>query len=367
MEMPGIGSNYPTNSLIYNGDIQSTVKVDFLNVAFRGSQNQSEATVFDAEAYSGSWWTSVSNFLRYKEVEETFGSREGASFELFGANRDKVRMTKDWLDFSAEHLSMWWKLVASSPQSIDKVIGIMTNYTLSRAKPGPGLKVPRETLVVVSYQERSNKELSKWSLAATISSHAAAGMGRIIVSGVLPQEKDLVEKVFDVIRSQFEPNPPELSFCLALNETTGDNGFVNINRTSLKKLRFVLLGKNVTEADVQCWLGDTEVVKTPEAKEYEPIMQSKWNYVYFTESDLLVTTRQYSLIALGQKLMDGFVLAPHRLQPLPHGSDFDDTDIRRIIPATGFFEHVQDIDSTVMSCWCEFYVISTILVDECTI
>ena len=217
------------------------------------------------------------------------------------------------------------------------------------------MKVPKETLVVVSYKEdSSNKELSKWVLAATISSHAAAGMGRIVVSGVLPEEKDLVEQVFDVIRSQFEPNPPELSFCLALNEVMpvwGNNKYVNINRTALKKLRLVLLG-NATEADVQCWLGDTEVVKRSDAKEYEPIIQSKWKYVYFTENDLLVTTRQHSLVALGKKLMDGFVLAPHRLQPLPHENDFYDTDIdkTRMIPATGLFEHVQDIDLTVMSC-----------------
>ena len=97
-----------TKSLEYGDEMlpivtdRSRVKVDFLSLGSSFGTNESDPTVF-GDAYSGSWWTSVSNFLRYKKVENKWGSQEGASFDLFGANRDKVRMTKDWLDFSAEH------------------------------------------------------------------------------------------------------------------------------------------------------------------------------------------------------------------------------------------------------------------------
>lgn len=253
-------------------------------------------------------------------------------------------MTKDWLDFSVEHISMWLTLVegpGDSQQAIDRAIGILKNYTLSRPVLGVGLLISQETLVVISYQERTNKELSKWLFAATISSHVSAGMGRIIVSGVLTEEEDLVQQVFYVIQSQFGHDSPELSFCPALNEVTGENGYININRTALKKLRLVLLGKT-TDSDVKCWLGETTVTKILQAQKHEPIIRNKWKYVYFTESDLLITTCLSSLMALGMKLKDGFVLAPHRLQPLPHGIDFGDTDIDKtcIIPATGLFEQV---------------------------
>lgn len=309
------------------------------------------------EAYSGSWWVPLSSFLRYKEVEVVDGWQEGASFDMFEANIDKLRMTKDWLDLSVEHMSKWWKQVLwkkgkHNGPALDRVIQILTKYTTSRriVDPGHGSDVPQQTLVVIAYWPYDQIELTKWSLAATIASHVAVGMGRIVVSGRLPEEEELVQEAFDVVKKQYHlGGTTELSFCLSMNEKNDEGGF-NVPKSSLKKLRHVLLGN--ANDDTDCWLGKTStMLRTAKATQ---VVESRWKYIFFTEQDILLSTRQSSLFALGEALKQGYVLAPHRLQPIPHGSDFKGLEVvndsSRIIPAAEPFAHVYEVNSNNMSC-----------------
>ena len=355
-------------------DVRAQVQVKYLTVGYDNQAHDPNhpATVTLNEGFSASWWASVSSFLRYKDVEIVSPSPEGASFELFIANIDKVRMTKDWLDFSVEHMSKWWKIleVEHNGPALDRVIDILTKYTTSRRIVDYGEKknVPQETLVVVAYQPYAQTELTKWSLAATMSSYVSVGMGRIVVSGRLPEEEELVLAAFDIVKKQFQPNSlmTELSFCLAFNEATGNaSTHYNVPKAALKKLRHVLLGLgDVSEGDIECWLGGetniTPIKKEAETatvnKKFEPIVQvqSKWKYISLTEPDILLATRPSSLVAMGEALKQGYVLAPHRLQPIPHGSDFKGlgvaNDTSLVIPAAGPFEHVYEVDSNEMSC-----------------
>ena len=318
------------------------------------------------EAFSASWWTSVSNFLRFESIEAVSASCESAAFDMYIANDGKVRMTTDWLDLAVEHMSKWWKLIEHSGPALDRVIDILTRYTKSRRiVDGSTSDVPRETLVVIAYAPYAQKKLTRWSLVATISSYISVGMGRIVVSGRLPEDEKLVLEAFDIVEKQFQlNNHTELSFCLAYNEVIEDGTFA-VPRNALKKLRHVLLG-NATKDEIQCWLGgETSTISIKEEEDdgeddedegakFEPIVQSKWRYISLTEPDILLTTRPSSLEALGKKLKDGYVLAPHRLQPIPHGSDFKGVDIENdtncIIPAASPFERVHEVDPTEMSC-----------------
>lgn len=308
------------------------------------------------DAYSGSWWTSVSSFLRFTDIENVASSRESASFDLFMANFDKVRMTKDWLDFSVEHMSKWWEQVdvGSEGPALERVIHILKKYALSRRIVDRSYweDVPQETLVVIAYSPYGHTDLSKWSLAATMASHISFGMGRIVVSGRLPEDEVLVVEAFDILKKQFLLNSTaELSFCLSMNEATNDAEVpFNIPRSALKKLRHVLLGR-ATE-DINCWLGETST-KLRNGNDTK-VVESRWKYIFFTEPDILLATRPSSLVALGEALEQDYVLAPHRLQPIPHGSDFEGlevvNDTSRIIPAVEPFEHVYEVDSNNMSC-----------------
>ena len=84
------------------------------------------------------------------------------------------------------------------------------------------------------------------------------------------------------------------------------------------------------------------------------VVDSRWKYIFLTEPDTLLATRPSSLDALGEALEQGYVLAPHRLQPIPHGSDFNGLEVANdassIIPAFGPFELVYEVDSNNMSC-----------------
>eukprot|EP00956_Cyclotella_meneghiniana_P003742 scaffold4565_cov53-Cyclotella_meneghiniana.AAC.1 len=66
--MSGIWSKCTNDEMLPIVTDRSRVKVDFLSLGSSFGTNESDPTVF-GDAYSGSWWTSVSNFLRYKKVE----------------------------------------------------------------------------------------------------------------------------------------------------------------------------------------------------------------------------------------------------------------------------------------------------------
>lgn len=318
------------------------------------------ASVTLMEAFSASWWTSISNFLRFEKIEEVSASCESAAFDMYIANDGKVRMTTDWLDLAVEHMSKWWKLIEHNGPALDRVVNILTRYTKARRIFDDSTSdVPQETLVVIAYAPYAQTELTKWSLAATLSSYISVGMGRIVVSGRLPEDEKLVLEAFDIVKKQFQlNNQTELSFCLAYNEVIEDGTFA-VPRNALKKLRHVLLG-NASKDEIQCWLGGetstTSIVKNLEEQkdEEDEGAKFKWRYISLTEPDILLTARPSSLEALGKKLKDGYVLAPHRLQPIPHGSDFKGLDIENdtdcIIPAASPFERVHEVDSNEMSC-----------------
>ena len=66
-------------------------------------------------------------------------------------------------------------------------------------------------------------------------------MGRILVSGRLPEEEELVEEAFDIVKNLFQlDSTTEFSFCLSMNEKTNDEDHeFNIPKSALKKLRHV--------------------------------------------------------------------------------------------------------------------------------
>ena len=51
------------------------------------------------------------------------------------ANSENIRMTKDWLDFSVEHMSKWWKVInfGGGEEAVNRVIGILGNYTSKKS------------------------------------------------------------------------------------------------------------------------------------------------------------------------------------------------------------------------------------------
>lgn len=62
------------------------------------------------DSYSGMWWVRRDVFVSHWNASVPCGNYEAASFKLFNnVADDNICMAKDWLDFSVEHLSHYFK------------------------------------------------------------------------------------------------------------------------------------------------------------------------------------------------------------------------------------------------------------------
>jgi hypothetical protein len=82
--------------------------------------------------------------------------------------------------------------------------------------------------------------------------------------------------------------------------------------------------------------------------------KSYWKYVYLMEPDTILQTKPYALSHIQSALDDGLVLAPHRLQPIPHQADFVGMKNSKIfVPATGNFPRVLDLNTHENAVCCD--------------
>jgi len=319
-------------------------EVKFLSIApiYEDSKNTHLQTKKDfilQDAFSASWWQSKERFLEYTAVENITPSPEGASFEVFFQTGPRnIRVTKDWMDLSVEHMSKWWKTVLHPIKNngpdleayANRILKIFRTYVKSDDRrmfwesvandpdQAEWREVSQSTIAVIAFMSDSGvkgRDIIKSSLASTILSLQQLGVGRIIVSGADEEDETIVRKAFEIVSRATKDWDPEkkkltteLEFCLSADARTGDDSTgLNIPKAALKQLRHVFL-KQTPESVTSCWMGAGG--------------EERWKYVFLGEPDLLLTTRPTSTQALARELKEGKVLAPHRLQPMPHSADF---------------------------------------------
>ena len=351
------------------------------------------------DAYSGSWWQSTLTFIenRFFASDELLGpSQEAASFEAFQARKMHVSATRDWLDLGVEHMSKWWqkaldnieeeeelersvvgrisnifRLYVHSPDRRDffhalpKVSSLSSSWKMKKKEkenvPTQDL-VTKSTIAVIAFTPSClncvfdrgrdpsdlTNEVSMWSLAATLVSLIQTGIGRIVVSSHLRVDEDLVRQIFAIVANATshwadDDNGPwtSLEFCATpdadiRSEVVDEEGWgTNVPVAMLRQLHRVLVRKTTDDVG-ECWLGKGGL--------------KRWRHVYFSEADLILVTKPDALPGLGRALRDGRLLAPHRLQPLPHASDFGGIDEMlhdnvNVIPNRPPFKEVIEVDS----------------------
>jgi hypothetical protein len=92
-------------------------------------------------------------------------------------------------------------------------------------------------------------------------------------------------------------------------------------------------------APLQSWLGNT----------------TQWQYVYWTQPNLLLHTRASSLPVLKEALDQVAILTAHRLPVIPHVSDFAGASKSKqaslaLVPATDSFATIMALDSVIGAC-----------------
>ena len=218
-----------------------------------------------------------------------------------------------------------------------------------------------------SHGRHQPQELQVQALAATLASLRAVGMGRAVVVGLATDHKwfmSAVEQLSVVAAAAASASPSsrdsshgsssmQIAFCVApgINSQVLSNKdhtaiWELLQRQALHGLDMAFrMSPSLLGAPINEWLGDS--------------MTHPWRYVYWTQPGLLLNCRAAAVPTLQQALDQGAILTPHRLQPIPHASDFPTSQQQQttkppemllLVPAEGTFAVVQDLRPVVSAC-----------------
>jgi hypothetical protein len=275
------------------------------------------------DAFSNSWYMNIDLLLEAESDMGQIESPEQASFFMFKGRTDRVRMSLDWLDWSVEHMSKWWKVldVPRDAYGSDRVSFYLDEYRRNSMRSVPEYEPYRSllgpTIALIAFQQyeikrgddeshRRSRELTVASLAATISSLVRVGMGRILVVG---HDRERAEE--ELVRAAFDrfPAASANSTLLGSNEWIGsgtqlvyvtvpdelvrtDSLPVNMPRGALLGLHRALVGNDTDWTTA--WLGRDDATAT-----HAGVLSSenlgRWSFVYLTEPDTLLHTRPTTL------------------------------------------------------------------------
>jgi len=290
--------------------------------------------------YSGSWLIPVRNLLDLPAQDMM--TLEDASHQVYYSSPKDVRMSVDWLDFSAEHLSRWFKKLDMVSKrhndiAINKLTGNLLRYLqdtplrtkqlldlpTSSSSSEPSQPLLHPTIAVVSAAsmlntktptsiKRSN-DLTITTLGATVASLLRAGFGRIVCTGITEEDKLAVKETFALIADQYADRGDWI--------TTTEFSYVQMEEEFYKsKYKPINRPKGTVYGLQKAFRGDFNASYTEQwlGTNHD---HSYWKYVYFTEPDLVLQTRPTVLPAIHTALEEGRLLMPHRIEPIVHELD----------------------------------------------
>ena len=310
--------------------------------------------VEENDLFSASWLQPVSIFLDMDTSGDVLMTSDAGSYTVFEKNRENVRMTLDWLDLSVEHLSDWidtmdiFTIDDNIPFHviISKLHEFIQNNWVEKSNTSM-----QDTIGVIAFEptlENRKKpelamELSATLLAATMASLLQANFGRVIVVGYKNDDAELADEAFRLLLTlapvrgtKRKIGSTEFGFVKATTEDVISKMTpINIVKGSLIGLQHALKG------ELEKWLGNSRE-------------RSSWNYVYLTEPDTILQTKPSALPQLKAALDEGTVLAPHRIQPVPHEYDLlRMTNPNKFIPAKGNFSSVLELNPLEGAVCCD--------------
>lgn len=327
-------------------------------------------------AYSGMWWMRGDLFQRMPVENITY--LEHASFMAFETGgTNAVAMTVDFLDFSVEHISKFIEhfveLEKPHTRAIEfpfRSLSAMLRKYQSKVKHSSvfddqSRKLGNETLAIVRLFE-TDPGLEDWSetiaylddskspdtreeqlaviqmhvLASTLVSLQQIGMGRAIVMGRQRLAPAAVKAAFAIVRQNAgsRKDAMEMVYVCAFDAMQPTNRTESfwVPRFALERVQRALAGR-LSEIEARAILGS------------DP--SRSWRYMYYTDSDLILHTRPEALRAIRGQLEKGRVMAAHRMQHLPHRTDFPSHDEPGIfLPNIGSFALFHDLDPAHDAC-----------------
>lgn len=314
--------------------------------------------------FSATWLQPLKTFLAM-DVNGILIVEDGCfqAYRKDNAPIPTARMTLDWLDFSVEHMSKWWKqldVFGMDSVPFNKAITSFETYArnIEIDEHGSPLKNTFAVIAFQPYLDRSRPDRARTltiaSMAATMASLIQIGFGRVIVVGYSDKDSVLAQDTFRFLRDTIDPDanhtwttqqevtmigPTEVGY-LQVTKEEANSRFI---KTNMPKGALVVLQRgfkgNLDEKRAKQLFGSTHD-------------RSFWRYIFLTEPDTILQTRPWALPQLRDALDQGFILTPHRLQPLPHESDVIGMgdEPNKFVPATGNFSSVINLKADAACC-----------------
>lgn len=278
-------------------------------------------TFYHSDEYSACWMQSVERFLQANLTAiEILEDAAFVPIHLSSNGAKDIRMTRDYLDFSVEHMSKWWRM-GKVEKHAAKVLDDYSTRTLNNHKTFDTIMESTIALISFCVDDQSDtvtQDIWRAALKATIVSLLKHGVGRIVVVGHYAMDETLVSQVFSSLVGSFERNPSpgfqvqfratELAF-VRLNALDIDTGTdltyssINVPRGGLVGLQAALKGE----------------MSVKETNKYLGSDPHRFKYVFMTESDQVLQARMTKRFL--STMDDNGILIPHRLQPMPHKED----------------------------------------------
>ena len=304
--------------------------------------------------YSGMWWVSRDVFRNKWTGHCT--NLEGVSFSLFNnVGLENVYMTKDWLDFSVEHLSHYFKGISLGILSNFQVIVTKFSEYLTNVRqisiPNADRSAFHNTLAVLPmYLEKTDKLcgsdmllenvhvgdrlqcLYMYALSATLTSLWQVGIQRVLIPVNFVEQPASINEAIRLFRSSGSGRDESTMEIVHINVTEIGNG-KNIPSDAMDLL-FLAFNGSMPDSELMRWVGPRD-------------QRDQWKSIYFSEPDLILHTRSPSIWRLTKTIEDGKVMAAHRLHPLPHAVDFPDDNINvlnKYIPNYGNWSNFSGLE-----------------------
>lgn len=348
-------------------------------------------------AYAASWWQSVERFRRTPVHKISW--LEDAVWKAIDlhAGRD-LRLTRDWLDLSVEHLSKWWRMtkVNKFDASHNRLIGNLYEYirqsnsTIIEEEEDSPDHPWKDTISVVAYlpvepHSRRMQPVDVVVLGSQLASLIRHNTGRVVVvtdnDDLNYTETHVWPYVMQLLRQD-----PSLASTFHNNATAWGQHVqqnpilprLEIPEVTIGSTELTLLGvqskylktKNPKLVPRACLILLHDAMFRRHLSNSSQEQQSlvlgaggveRWKYVYYTEQDSPLHTRVEAFPALKGVLDQGGVLTPHRWSPVPHAHDWigDDTTIattpsdmppNRYLPAAGNWTNITVLEAASSCC-----------------
>lgn len=276
--------------------------------------------------YSAAWWQSIPRFLEMET--EYIRSLEDGTFRAIrdaGNATADVRMTQNWIAFAVEHFSVYNRALDSNGSAdLRRRLADFVNRTVVHST------AMRTTIAVLPYQgcDQDFRESFRVSgsfcivaLEATIASLVRQGIGRVVVVTHQEVDREAVESSMVGFRQRFAST---MEFVCIVTDIIYNGPVAHLPKTALMGLSEALNFQNKT------WLGDR-------------LGGGSLEYVYFTEPDqILVGSLSIGML---DAMDSGGIMIPHRLEPVPHWSDFQGVDTQTVAIPPAITSPVHNLSS----------------------